>query len=214
MNSNTNMFNNQLTTPSSNFFNNFNTNSNNTSNTKSNTSINQVTMAKNKENSGNSGNSGNIETQLFNLLNNKKARSNTDIGNQGNANMKLNNVNSNQSNNSDKLNNFFNNYKAYTTRDSYISQPSQHSVSPVVDNEFNEDELQKLSERHEKLINKILIEEESYIENHRKHVDEMVEIMKEVETIVNYIFDIFLFNFLIFIGNEQYQYSREDWQQH
>jgi hypothetical protein len=40
--------------------------------------------------------------------------------------------------------------------------------------------MQKLSDRHQKLINKILIEEESYIENHRKHVDEMVEILKEV----------------------------------
>jgi hypothetical protein len=46
--------------------------------------------------------------------------------------------------------------------------------------EVSEEEFMKLTERRDKLLNKVLVEEESYFQNHRSHFDEMVEIMKEV----------------------------------
>jgi len=43
----------------------------------------------------------------------------------------------------------------------------------------NEDELQKLCNDHEKLISLILEEEEDLISSHRKHIDDMVELVKQ-----------------------------------
>jgi hypothetical protein len=169
--------------------------SNNSSNTKSNISQNNIMPnmnIKNKENS-------NLENHLFNLLNNKKIKSvvqgntsqenvvNSIPSNSNKVNQMSHNF-SNHSNNTNNLNtttanasNFINSYTSFNKRDSLTSENNNNSVkAPLSQLELNEDEMQKLTERHEKLINKILIEEESYIENHRKHVDEMVEIMKEV----------------------------------
>jgi hypothetical protein len=154
--------------------------SNNTSNTKSNASNNF--QIKNKENTNNQSN--NIESQLYTLLNGKKNKNST-------LNNSITPQNINQMDFNNSANNFLNNYNQFKNRDSY-SQIS-NTVSPISRNEFSEDDLQKLTERHEKLINKILIEEESYIGNHRKHVDEMVEIMKDVFNLLN-------------LGNEQYQH--------
>ena len=44
----------------------------------------------------------------------------------------------------------------------------------------SKENLEKLNEKHEKLINTILTEEEKYISNHKIHIDEMVEIIKSV----------------------------------
>ena len=44
----------------------------------------------------------------------------------------------------------------------------------------SKENLEKLNERHEKLINTILTEEEKYISNHKLHIDEIVEIIKSV----------------------------------
>ena len=193
--------------------------SNQTSNAKSNNSVNNYNQTLNKENTNN-----NIENQLFNLLNNKTAK--TKNTNEVSAGNKITNSNPNnlintalnnninrfppqitqvntqiqQNNQSNTLayppqanqqgnsnaNNFLANYNSFTNkqRNSLTSQASHLSKSPS-NNEFSEEELQKLSERHEKLINKILIEEESYIENHRKHIDEIVEIVKEVTIHIN-----------------------------
>lgn len=44
----------------------------------------------------------------------------------------------------------------------------------------NEDDLQLLSQRHEQLIGMILSEEEDVISSHRQHIDDMVELIKQV----------------------------------
>lgn len=147
---------------------------------------------KNKENTNNT----NIENHLFNLLNNKKLRPVTaNQENISNNNMPVRNSNNfkispnqnqqiqsqiqSQIPSNSNATNFVNNYSSFTNRDSFVSQSSNIAKSQS-GSELSEEEMQKLSDRHQKLINKILIEEESYIENHRKHVDEMVEILKEV----------------------------------
>jgi hypothetical protein len=159
-----------------------NPSSTNNSNTKSNNSGYQV---KNKENTN-----MNIESQLYNLLNNKnKVKSSNTVNNINYNDNYPENNNHNQITKNNLSNNFFNNYNNNFKRDSFTSQ---NSVSLIRQPEFSQDEFLKLTERHEKLINKILIEEESYVENHRKHVDEMVEIMKEVKYLIN----------ILYAGNE------------
>ncbi len=142
--------------------------SNNTSHTKSNTSTNNFVV--NKENTNN-----NVENQLFNLLNKPKIQSIPHNNNNFNNNVH------NTSNGFSNTNNFLNNYNAFTKqRNSYFSQ-NESNVSKSPGSEMTEEELQRLSEKHEKLISKILAEEEGYIENHRKHVDNIVEIIKDVK---------------------------------
>jgi hypothetical protein len=46
--------------------------------------------------------------------------------------------------------------------------------------QHNPQHLQEISQRHEKLINMILTEEEEIISLHRKHIDDMVELVKQV----------------------------------
>jgi len=189
----------KMTTPNLN--NNLNLNqipSTNTSNSKSTNSYNNFNNNINKENANT-----NLGNHLFNLLNNNKASKNisevtNNLSNNNNQNRFPNsyieaeqkiNFNSNsfaQQTNipiGSSVNNFLANYNSFNKRNSNTSQYSILSKSPST-NEINEEELQKLSERHEKLINKILIEEESYIENHKKHVDSLVEIIREVRKLL------------------------------
>jgi kinesin family protein 2/24 len=49
----------------------------------------------------------------------------------------------------------------------------------------NEDDLQKLSVAHEKLINEILTEEEDFINGHRNHIDDMVDVVKQEMMLIN-----------------------------
>lgn len=49
----------------------------------------------------------------------------------------------------------------------------------------NEDDLQKLSQEHEKLINTILAEEEDFINEHRTHIDDVVELVKQEMMLIN-----------------------------
>jgi len=49
----------------------------------------------------------------------------------------------------------------------------------------NDDDLQKLSGVHEKLINDILAEEEDFINSHRAHIDDMVELVKQEMLLIN-----------------------------
>lgn len=44
----------------------------------------------------------------------------------------------------------------------------------------NEDDLQVMSQKHEQLIGTILSEEEDVISSHRQHIDDMVELIKQV----------------------------------
>jgi len=49
----------------------------------------------------------------------------------------------------------------------------------------NDNDLQKLSSVHEKLINDILTEEEDFINSHRTHIDDMVELVKQEMLFIN-----------------------------
>jgi len=49
----------------------------------------------------------------------------------------------------------------------------------------NDDDLQKLSSVHEKLINDILAEEEDFINSHRTHIDDCVELVKQEMLLIN-----------------------------
>lgn len=49
----------------------------------------------------------------------------------------------------------------------------------------NDDDLQKLSMAHEKLINEILTEEEEFINGHRNHIDDMVDVVKQEMMLIN-----------------------------
>ena len=44
----------------------------------------------------------------------------------------------------------------------------------------NEEDLQMMSQKHEQLIGTILSEEEDVISSHRQHIDDMVELIKQV----------------------------------
>ena len=47
----------------------------------------------------------------------------------------------------------------------------------------NEEDLQLMGQKHEELIGQILIEEEDVITSHKSHIDEMVELIKQVNLI-------------------------------
>lgn len=47
----------------------------------------------------------------------------------------------------------------------------------------NEEDLQVMSQKHEQLIGTILSEEEDVISSHRQHIDDMVELIKQVDII-------------------------------
>ena len=49
----------------------------------------------------------------------------------------------------------------------------------------NEEDLQRLSMVHENLINSILTEEEGFINYHRTHIDDMVELVKQEMMLIN-----------------------------
>lgn len=51
----------------------------------------------------------------------------------------------------------------------------------------NEEDLQLMSQKHEQLIGTILSEEEEVISSHRQHIDDMVELIKQVNFIKNFI---------------------------
>lgn len=55
--------------------------------------------------------------------------------------------------------------------------PSKPLMIPQVSREEN---LEEMSQKHEQLINTILSDEEEVISMHRKHIDDMVETIKQV----------------------------------
>jgi kinesin family protein 2/24 len=60
------------------------------------------------------------------------------------------------------------------------NQPSTFSLDNKTKPVEDDEDLQELTQRHSKLVNKIIVEEESYIENHKTHINEMFELMQEV----------------------------------
>lgn len=149
-------------------------NSSGTSNTKSNNSGISPILA-DKENNKN------IENELFNLLNRR--------GNvQGKANMVSSNFNNNDNNlmksksgvttntTNSNAHQFLNEYCSFNQqRNSIASIQSKNTLNMI-----DEEELQKLSEKHDILIKTILAEEEVIQNEHKKHVDEKVELVKMV----------------------------------
>lgn len=73
--------------------------------------------------------------------------------------------------------NYTSNTNNYTNNTSNVN----NYVSKYLNYEIKSDEdFQKLSNEHEKLINTILTEEEEFIGSHKSHIDEMVELIKHV----------------------------------
>lgn len=93
--------------------------------------------------------------------NNQEQRSNNNLI-LANVNNQMNNLNVNQ-----------NNFEGEIDFDNYISKYSFSAIR-------SEDDFQKLSNEHEKLINNILQEEEEFIQLHKNHIDEVVDLVKQV----------------------------------
>jgi len=51
----------------------------------------------------------------------------------------------------------------------------------------SEDDFQKLSNEHEKLINNILQEEEDFIQIHKNHIDDVVDLVKQVKILIHFL---------------------------
>jgi kinesin family protein 2/24 len=64
--------------------------------------------------------------------------------------------------------------KSLTTIHNYVSKYKQMDIK-------SDEDFQKLSNDHEKIINNILVEEEEFIGQHKGHIDEMVDMIKQVK---------------------------------
>jgi hypothetical protein len=93
--------------------------------------------------------------------NNQGTRSNNNLI-LANMNNQMNNLNLNQ-----------NNFEGEIDFENYVSKYSYSAIR-------SEDEFQKLSNEHEKLINNILQEEEEFIQLHKNHIDDVVDLVKQV----------------------------------
>ena len=104
---------------------------------------------------------------LPNPVNFQRSQSNKEnYGNQG-FGMSTNNLNFNQSTNN------FNTTQNFNQAKEYIQNFKAKS----------EEDLQILNQKHEQLINIILAEEEEVITTHRQHIDDMVDLVKQVKNI-------------------------------
>ena len=68
-------------------------------------------------------------------------------------------------------------------------------------------DLQQLSLNHEKLIDVILEEEDELIESHKQHIDDMMDLVKQVWYIYMYIYIIYIFIY-IYIYRKWYYYKK------
>jgi kinesin family protein 2/24 len=141
----------------------------NSKGTPSTITISSTTNNPNKENN----NYSNYETSIFNLLNKSKQTGNPTINQFNNQTININEVKPTTTTISLNLQSSRSNYQAASFNYNKFKQPE-------------EEDLQSLTIKHEKLINKILIEEESYIENHKSHVNEMYEILNKVNFQFNF----------------------------
>jgi len=87
------------------------------------------------------------------------------------------------SNNNTNINNYINKNNKNTNNIINNNTSNKSKYKNIVIN--NEDDLQKLSNEHEKLINTILNEEEDFISDHRKHIDDVVELVKQEMILIN-----------------------------
>lgn len=116
--------------------------------------------------------SNNIKSQGKN-----NSASNYTQGTKANNNLILANVN-NQINN---LNLNQNNFEGEMDFENFVSKYSYSAIR-------SEDDFQKLSNEHEKLINNILQEEEEFIQLHKNHIDDVVDLVKQVFYFIFYFF--------------------------
>ena len=149
----------------------------------------------------NSSEKNNNQIIINNLISNKNNGANgNDNGNDndnGNTNYinNVNNINKNsfkdnhsikeikyQNHPKNKINNYENikNNKDEINADDYTSKYNNYEIK-------NDDEYQKISMIHEELINNILKEEDNFISEHKKHIDNMVESIKDE---MNYIHEV------------------------
>lgn len=101
------------------------------------------------------------------------------------ASFKSNSISTNHNSQHNNINlNLNNNVTRYSQNqnlniNSYVSKYENYEIR-------SDEDFQKLSNEHEKLINQILQEEEDFIGQHKSHIDEMVESIKHVRNIYNY----------------------------
>ena len=73
---------------------------------------------------------------------------------------------------------FLNDYTSFTQK-SQAENNKQQNITQ------SDEDLNKLREQYEILVNKILTEEKDYIESHKKHIDDMVHTMKSEMNLIN-----------------------------
>ncbi len=117
----------------------------------------------------NHNNYNNNYTGNNNYNNNYTGNNNDHLANKNNQN---NSNNQNNQNNQNKTNNQ-NNPNNIPSNDEYYSKYYNYQVK-------SDEDFQKLSNKHENLINEILQEEEDFIGQHKGHIDEMVDMVKQV----------------------------------
>ena len=115
--------------------------------------------------SGNGIHNNFLKNQIKNNLNSNNQGSKSNNNLLGNANSNLNNLNVNNQNN-------YINPDGEIDFDNYISKFSSTVIR-------SEGDFQKLSNEHEILINNILQEEEEFIQLHKNHIDDVVDLVKQ-----------------------------------
>ena len=100
----------------------------------------------------------------------------------------MNNYKSNNENivyNGKKIDNNVNLYQKPISQPKLVSKPIPLLQSQSKSQPIQGENLEEMSQKHEHLINMILSDEEEVISMHRKHIDDMVEAIKQVKAIKN-----------------------------
>jgi len=133
-----------------------------------------------RHNSAKTPNPNNFNTPELMRNENNNGFNNNIIKNQGKNNLASNNQGSRSNNNlilanvANQMNNINQNkLEGEIDFDNYVSKYSYSAIR-------SEDDFQKLSNDHEKLINNILQEEEEFIQLHKNHIDDVVDLVKQV----------------------------------
>jgi len=120
--------------------------------------VNELNKLENNNNNG-----------IYNNNGKNQVKNNVQSNNQANNNLNIVNLNNNLNN----LNLNQNNLEGEIDFEKYVSKYTYSVIR-------SEDEFHKLSNEHEKLINNILQEEEEFIQLHKNHIDDVVDLVKQV----------------------------------